>query len=228
MTNDLFNFSFDGSQLNLALILANLVLAFVLSLIVAMVYRNTHKGLSYSQSFTFSLVMIGLLITVIITAIGTSVAAALGVFGAFSIIRFRTAIKDPKDVSFILLVMAIGLAVGTGNYILAVIATIFLIAVIYYLSRINFGSIRKYDYVLNCSARADVFSNEKMREIFKEFLRHDNLLNVVSRDNGQLLEYSFNIKFIRSEDMEKFASRLNALEGMNDVDIVSAKNDIEY
>jgi len=214
--------------LSLTAISVNMILAIALSLIIAVVYRNTHKGMSYSQSFTFSLVLIGFLIAVIITAVGNSVAAAFGVFGAFSIIRFRTAVKDPKDVSYILLVMSIGLAVGTGNYGLAIMTTIIAILVIYYLTKTNFGSIKRFDYVLNFSARTDAFSNEKMREVFKEFLKEDNLLNVVSTENGSILDYSFNIKFFKSVSTEKFISRLNDIQGIFSVEIVSAKNDIEY
>jgi len=209
-------------------IIFNILLAFALSLIVAWIYKATHKGISYSQSFTFTLILIGFLIAVIIMVIGNSLAVAFGAFGVFSLIRFRTAIKDARDVAFILLVVAIGLAVGTSNYIIALATTIFSVIIIYILTRLNFGSIRKYDYILNFSAEANRFSNDKMRAIFAEFLKYDNLLNVVSRENGRILDYSFNIKFIKPSDLENFISRLNQIEGINNVDIISAKNDIEY
>lgn len=217
-----------GEPLTIFTIIFNILLAFALSLIVAWIYKATHKGISYSQSFTFTLILIGFLIAVIIMVIGNSLAVAFGAFGVFSLIRFRTAIKDARDVAFILLVVAIGLAVGTSNYIIALATTIFSVIIIYILTRLNFGSIRKYDYILNFSAEANRFSNDKMRAIFAEFLKYDNLLNVVSRENGRILDYSFNIKFIKPSDLENFISRLNQIEGINNVDIISAKNDIEY
>jgi len=216
------------NQLSVGLVLFNMILATLLSLLAAIVYRATHKGLSYSQSFTFSLVLIGLLMSVIITAIGSSLAAAFGAFGAFSIIRFRAATKDPKDISFILLALSIGLAVGTGNYVLAVVATIFIAVLIYYMSRMNFGTIRKYDYVLTFMANTESFSNEKMRDLFKEYLRADGLLNVVSKENGKVLDYTFNVRFFKAEAISEFIAKLSDVPGISDVNMITAKNDIEY
>jgi len=227
MFENLFGLGWEN-QLSVGLVLFNMVLATILSILAAITYRITHKGLSYSQSFTFSLVLIGLLMSVIITAIGSSLAAAFGAFGAFSIIRFRAAIKDPKDISFILLALAIGLSVGTGNYVLALVSTIFILVLIYYMSKMNFGTIRKYDYVLTFSADTASFSNEKMRDLFKEYLRADGLLNVVSRENGKVLDYTFNVRFFKAETISEFISKLSALSGISDVNVITAKNDIEY
>jgi uncharacterized membrane protein YhiD involved in acid resistance len=209
-------------------IIFNMILAFVLSMIVALVYRHTHKGLSYSQSFTFTLVLIGMLIAVIMMVIGNSLARAFGAFGAFSLIRFRTAIKDTKDVAFILLVVAIGLSVGTNNYLIAVLVTLFSSIAIYVMSRVNFGAIRKYDYLLNFTADLHSFSNDKMREIFDSYLKYDNLLNVSSRDGGKTLDYSFNIKFIKEGALSVFIERLSKMPGVSNTDVVASKNDIEY
>ncbi|HLD28619.1 MAG TPA: DUF4956 domain-containing protein [Patescibacteria group bacterium] len=225
---NLFSLSQDPSALTLITVIINILLAFALSLSVALAYRYTHRGLSYSQSFNFTLVLIGMMIAVIMMIIGNSLAIAFGAFGAFSLIRFRSAIKDTKDIAFILMVVAIGLAVGTSNQAIAVVATIMSIIVILTLTKINFGSVRKYDYLLSFSARSREFSNDDLRSIFNEFLRFDNLLNVTSRESGQILDYNFNIKFIKQSDMKSFIDRLNQVSGVNDVDVVSAKNDIEY
>jgi len=228
MFEEILNLSQSSDPLSWQLIIISIVLAFIMSLSVAITYRKTHKGLSYSQSFSFTIVLIGVLITVIMMVIGNSIARAFGAFGAFSLIRFRTAIKDTKDLGFILIAVAIGLATGTGNYLIAIIATVASIIIVYALTKMNFGSIRKYDYILNFSAKTDDFSNDKMREVFGEFLKYDNLLNVSSRENGQILDYSFNIKFVKSSELKEFMQKLDQAGGISDVDIISAKNDIEY
>ena len=107
-------------------------------------------------------------------------------------------------------------------------AAAFALLAIYILTKINFGSIRKYDYILNFSAQSDNFSNEKMRQVFIEFLKYNNLLNVISKENGKVLDYTFNIKFIKNQESEEFIKRFSQLEGVTNVDIISAKNDIEY
>ncbi len=228
MFQNFLNVSPLPTELTLGQVILTIILAFALSLLIAYVYKSTHKGLSYSQSFTFTLVMIGLLISIVMMVIGNSLAIAFGAFGAFSLIRFRTAIKDTRDIAFILLVVAVGLAAGTGNYLIAILTTIAAVAVIYGLYKTNFGSIRKYDFILNFLAHTNQFSNEKMRAIFKEYLKYDNLLNVSSRENGALMDYSFNVKFITQNDLAKFIEKFSGLEGVSDVDIISAKNDIEY
>ena len=226
--NNLLNLTPGTEPLTLLSIIIGIILAFGLSLAIAWTYKLTHKGLSYSQSFTFTLILIGMLIAVIMMVIGNSLAIAFGAFGAFSLIRFRTAIKDTKDIAFILLVVAIGLAVGTQNYLIAIITTIFAVLVIFVLNKVNFGSIRRYDFILNFSAEAERFSSDKLREIFREYLKEDNLLNVVSREAGRVLDYSFNIKFVKSSELDKFIGRLNQIEGISSIDVISAKNDIEY
>ncbi|PIS04812.1 MAG: hypothetical protein COT81_04670 [Candidatus Buchananbacteria bacterium CG10_big_fil_rev_8_21_14_0_10_42_9] len=228
MPTDFFTSGLTLEPANLTIAVFNIILAFILSYIIALTYRNTHRGLSYSQGFTFTLILIGVLIAVIMMVIGNSVARAFGAFGAFSLIRFRTAIKDSKDIAFILLVVAIGLATGTNNYGIAIVTTIFAVIIIYALTKMNFGSIRKYDYVLNFTAHSDRFSNDKMRDIFNKYLKYDNLLNVSAKESGRRLEYSFNVKFIKVADIDVFTKSLSELDGISDVDLISAKNDIEY
>src|SRR3989344_3958461 len=179
-------------------------------------------------SFVFTLILIGVLIAVIMMVVGNSLAIAFGAFGAFSLIRFRTAIKDTRDLAFVLLVVTIGLAVGTRNYLIAILTTIFAGAIIFGLTKINFGSIRKYDYLLNFSAFSDKFSAENLRSVFAEFLKYDNLLNVTAKEGGKVLTYTFNIKFIKAAEIEKLITKISQLEGIFDIDVISAKNDIEY
>jgi len=228
MFGNLLNLTPTTQSLSWLELIFALLLAIILSLIVAIVYKNTHRGLSYSQSFLFALILIGFLLSAIMMVIGNSLAIAFGAFGAFSLIRFRTAIKDSKDIAFILLVVSIGLAVGTHNYMIAIVVTILAVLMIYILTKINFGSIRKYDYILSFSAKTDSFSNETMRDIFMKFLKSDNLLNVSSRDNGQVLDYNFNVRFIKSEEKDNFVKELGQLGGIINIDLISTKNDIEY
>jgi len=101
-----------------------LLLSFGLSLVVAWAYRFTHRGVSYSQSYVHTLVIMGTVIALIMLIIGSNIARAFALVGALSIIRFRNAMKETRDVGFIFLVMAIGMAVGTKFYLLAVFASV--------------------------------------------------------------------------------------------------------
>ena len=101
---------------SIADVLLSLSLSLICSLVVAWVYRNTHKNISYSQSYVQTLIILGMLITLIMLIVGSNIARAFALVGALSVVRFRNAIKETRDVGFIFLVMGIGMACGTRFY----------------------------------------------------------------------------------------------------------------
>ncbi|MBU4332065.1 DUF4956 domain-containing protein [Patescibacteria group bacterium] len=227
MLDNLFG-SGGATTLSVGTIIVNITLTFLLTFIIALVYRKTHKGLSYSQSFVFTLVLLGVLICVVMMVIGSSVARAFGALGAFSLIRFRTAVKDTKDTAFVFFAVAIGMAIGTNNYHIAIIGVIIISFIILILSRINFGSIRKYDYILTFMSDSDKVADGATKPIFSKYLKTSNLLNVSAKEHGKILEMTFNVKFFSEDDRDNLLKELNAIEGVSEVNLISAKNDIEY
>ena len=216
------------SVLDFKTILFNIVLSLALVLIISYVYRRTHQGLSYSQSFNFTLIIIGLLICVVMMVIGSNIAIAFGALGAFSLIRFRTAVKDAKDIAFVFFAVAVGMAVGTGNYMIAVLSVVMISAIIVILDKINFGSVKKFNYVLTLSSNSEESTNERMKEIFKEYLKTESLLNANAREQGKILDLTFNINLIKDSEINKFINKLSSIDGINNVNLISAKSDIEY
>jgi len=207
---------------------ANLVLAFVLSFIIALVYKATHKGLSYSQTFVLTLVIAGIVIAAVMMVIGSNIARAFGVFGAFSLLRFRTAIKDAKDMAYLFLVMAVGMAVGSGTYLIAFFLTLLALVVIVVLTRMNFGSIRRFDYVLNFNFDTKQSSDQAYKSVFERHLKQNTLLNIKAIEQGQVLMLSFSIRFINESSSQEFTSALSQVHGVSQVNLITAKNDIEY
>ncbi|WP_305093495.1 DUF4956 domain-containing protein [Prescottella sp. R16] len=118
-------------------IIVSLALSFVLSAIVGWVYRYTHKNVSYSQSYVQTLVMVGMIVSLIMLVVGSNIARAFALVGALSVIRFRNAIKETRDVGFIFLVMAIGMTTGTRFYLLAIAATAAVCLVMLIMSKFN-------------------------------------------------------------------------------------------
>ncbi len=228
----MFNFLFNTGQGNLALnpfaIIINLILAFVLSLIIAWVYKKTHKGLSYSQSFVVTLIIAGIVIAAVMMVIGNNVARAFGAFGAFSLIRFRTAIKDTKDMGYIFLVLAVGMAVGTKNYLIAIAVTVIVLIIIVVLTKINFGSIRKFDYILSFNLDTRQTGENIYKTVFDKYLSNSNVLNIKAIENGLVLQLSFSVKFISESESQGFVTSLEKLQGVADVNLITAKNDVEY
>ena len=100
-----------------------LVMGFVVGLIIALVYRRTYRGVLYSPSFASTLVMMTLITTPVVMCIKSNIALSMGMVGALSIVRFRTAIKEPVEIVFLFWSLAVGIVIGAGMIPLAVIGS---------------------------------------------------------------------------------------------------------
>lgn len=103
-----------------------LVLSFVLGLFIFLIYKKTFQGVMYSSTFGLSLVAISMITTLVILAVTSNVVLSLGMVGALSIVRFRTAIKEPMDIAFLFWSIAIGIVLGAGMLPLAVFGSLFI------------------------------------------------------------------------------------------------------
>jgi len=117
-----------------------LVSSAILSMLVSVIYRQTHSGLSYSRSFVLSIIIMSITVSFIMLIIGSNLARAFSLVGALSIVRYRNAIKDTQDISYIFLAISIGMACGTKLYVMALIFTAFAGALLLILDKISFGS----------------------------------------------------------------------------------------
>lgn len=122
----LYNMLHDSSSMVTPMdALQNMAVALILGLIVCITYKITYSGVAYSKKFNTSLMMLSLITTMIMNILGTSLALSLGMVGALSIVRFRTAIKDPRDTTYIFWSISIGMGAGSSNYYIASIGTVF-------------------------------------------------------------------------------------------------------
>ncbi len=138
----------SGIAISLVDLAAGLVFASVLALLIVFVYRWTHRGHHYERSFLVSLVMIPSIVAVVMMLIGSNLALSLGMVGALSIIRFRTVIKDSRDMVFLFFAIAVGLGCGTYNWTVTAVATLFLGLLLLGLHAVKFGKAMHADYAL--------------------------------------------------------------------------------
>jgi|TARA_B110001452_G_C15096495_1_gene382362 uncharacterized membrane protein YhiD involved in acid resistance len=209
-------------------VIINLVLAFILGLIISLVYKRTHKGLSYSQSFVVTNIFVAVIVCMVIMIIGNNLARAFALVGALSIIRFRTVVKDTKDTAYIFWSLAAGMASGTGSYFLAIIGTLILtiIAIILYVT--NYGSVYKSEFILQFRSSNDKQQKNKYNDIISEYTKSSSLLNVESSGDSQSIKLSFDIVLKEDKSYDKFVSSLQKIEGLSEIIIVAAKNDVDY
>lgn len=162
------------------------LLAFLLSLLVGYVYRITHAGPSYSQSTVHTMVIMAVCVTLVMMIIGTNIARAFSLVGALSIIRFRNAVKESRDVAFFFLTMAIGMACGTGFTHIAVLFTLIACAIVYFLARFDVGAKKSVEVLLKLLIDEKVDYRGAFDEVFYKHLQASDLLSVDSDGSGRL------------------------------------------
>ncbi len=169
-------------------------LSFVLNLLVAYVYRISHRGLSYSVSFVHAMIIMGVTISLIMLVIGSNIARAFTLVGALSIIRFRNAVKDSRDVAFIFVAMAVGMATGTGFYLTAVIFALAMGGMIYTLSRFEIGAATSREALLKVHLPSDLDYHTVFTEVFHRHLREASLLSVETLGEGNVVELVYSVE----------------------------------
>lgn len=193
-------------------VMFSLLLALVCSLVVAWVYRATHKNVSYSQSYVQTLIILGMLIALIMLIVGSNIARAFALVGALSVVRFRNAIKETRDVGFIFLVMGIGMACGTRFYVLAALATVFICAVILVIHRFDLFALDVRRQVVKVQVPADdADSSRQIEDILIAATEEFELISTESIRGGALVEHSYTARLSKGVEPSDLISRLRVV-----------------
>lgn len=201
-------------------ILINMIMAFIFGFVISSLYRITYKGYSYSASFVNTLIIITMVTAVVIMVIGNNLARAFGLVGAMSIIRFRTVLKDTRDIAFVFFSLAAGMAAGAGNYLIGLIGGTLISLIILVLFWGNYGSIHQKEMLLRFWMVPEEGAQSIYIPVFKKFLSNYSLLNVQSARLGQFLELSFYVSLKKKEQSQVFIRELSGLEGIERVSLV--------
>jgi hypothetical protein len=205
----------------------NLILATTLGFLISEVYKRTHKGLSYSQSFTQTILFITIIVTIVMMVIGSSLARAFALVGALSIIRFRTVVKDTKDISFVFAALALGMAAGTSNYILAGLSVIFICGIAILVNEFNYGAIHKSEFILRFRFDKS-HSTDGYLKLIGEAARLSNLLHIEPSGDGNTVMMTFDINLKDGFTPEDLASNVGKVEGASEVVLIASKSDVDY
>ncbi len=208
-------------------VLTALGLSFFLSLIIAWVYKLTHRGLSYSVSFVHTIVIMSVTISVIMLIIGSNLARAFALVGALSIIRFRTAIKDPRDVAFIFVGMAAGMACGVRLPWVAVMFVLAICPMIYFLHRFDIGALRNAEMLVKLHVAADLDYHANLREVFYREASEQTLISVEPFDAGKQLELTFSVQLKADSSTDRLVRALQDLEGVHRVTLLTGAQNVQ-
>ncbi len=182
-------------------------------MLISLTYIKTFAKGHYSQSFVITLIMMPCVVAVIILLIGTNIASAFGLSGAFSIIRFRSAPGDPKDISYVLFCMGAGLACGVGVYGYALFFTIILCALMLILCKVNFGAKKSNDKILKVIIPEDLDYQGVFDDIFDTYAYRYELRRVKTTDLGTLYELVYLISLRTNIKEKDFLDELRCRNG---------------
>lgn len=201
-------------------LLAALGTALVVGLIISFVYMKTHKTKSPSQSFSLTLVLLPAVITIIILLVGNNVARAFSLAGAFSIIRFRSAPGDPKDITYVLFSMAVGLAAGMGYIPYAVIVGVALCAAMVLLEVCNYGRVKNTERILKITVPENLYFQNAFNDVLKKYTERFNLRRVKTVDLGSLYELEYAITASEGLNEKDFIDELRCRNGNLNITLI--------
>lgn len=194
-----------------------LLLAFGLGLFIFMVYKRTFSGVMYSSSFGVTLIALTMISTLVILAVTSNVVLSLGMVGALSIVRFRTAIKEPLDIAFLFWAIAAGIVLAAGMIPLAVIGSVFIgIVLLVFVNRKS--CLNPYIVVLSCSGH----ESEKAA---KAFLEEQVQRCVVKSKTARKGEIELTVEIRMKGENTDFINRLSDIAGVNSAVLVSYNGD---
>lgn len=213
------------TEVNAAIVVINLALVLVLELVIAWVYRHTHRTLSYSQSFVGTIILMGMISSLIMMVVTENIVGAFALLGAFALIRFRTIVKETRDIAFVFFALAVGVAVGTSNYTVAGIGTFFISTVILLMNRFNFASAAHGGHILVILAKQPFVPESPAP--WRDYLKDWRLLNAKTFHDG-LAEYTLGIRLRDESTAGAFLEKLRNTTGVERVELMSGKDTVEY
>ena len=216
---DIFKSSFleNVSSVSILDMAIALVLAFGLGMFIFLVYKKTYQGVMYSSSFGTTLIAHTMITTVVILAVTSNVVLSLGMVGALSIVRFRTAIKEPLDIAFLFWSIAVGIVLAAGMIPLAVIGSVVIgIVLLVFVNKKSHTN--PYIVVIQC---ADRMAEEKATV----YLKSNCDRCVVKSKSAQKGCIELNMEIRLKSDDTSFINELSDMNGINSAVLVSYNGD---
>jgi uncharacterized membrane protein YhiD involved in acid resistance len=201
--------------------IANLLVALMCGLLIAALYKVTYRGLSYSANFFNSIILLTMITSLVIMVIGNNIARAFGLVGAMSIIRFRTAVKDPQDIMFIFFALGIGLASGAGMYAITITGTVLIGVAFFFTARWNYDNPAKKELLLQVVSSHAPADERVFNELLADHCKDYKVVNVkaVGEPGLGLLESAFYIKLRQERQADHLVREIRKIQSVKSVNL---------
>lgn len=197
-------------------ILLSLIVAFIIGVFIIYVYKKTYSGVIYSKSFSLCIILLTMVTSMIIRTISSNLALSLGMVGALSIVRFRTAIKEPTDTAFMFWGITAGIMSGAGLYLVAIIASV-CIGILYIVGyTMGFKTNRQFLFILKYEASSDKRIIDALKKLPKTKLKSKSIVK-------NTIELTFEVEL--KDDNTKILDDFKDIDGVASASVISYQND---
>lgn len=193
---------------------------------IAWTYNKTRSITKNKFELETTLITMTVITALIIMIIGDSVARAIGIFGAFSIIRFRTPMKNPRDTAFVFFALSAGLSAGAGAIAIGAIGVFFICLLAFFLDYSNVFGLRKTDYILTFRVCTQHYADARFKEVIERYVHPDMQLNIKPTNDGKLVAFTFSISMDKKRVLKNFVKELQELEGVSKINISAPQRNV--
>lgn len=209
-------FALGTQDLTLSRVLITLSVAFAIGLFIYFIYKKTFNGVLYSRNFNISLVMISMVTALIILPITSNLTLSLGMVGALSIVRFRTAVKEPIDTVYMFWAIAVGITTGAGFYYVAISGSLLIGIILLFLSLTKVKGTTPYLLVIH----HDHQSVQEVARALRQLPKHKLKSKTVTRDGVELT-----VEVQLKDGTTSYINRFLQIHGVKDAALVSYQGD---
>ncbi|MBR6667971.1 MAG: DUF4956 domain-containing protein [Clostridia bacterium] len=198
-------------QVGLALVFGLLVGA-----IIAFTYKRCYRGVLYSPNFAVTLILMTLITTPVVMCIGSNIALSMGMVGALSIVRFRTAVKDPLDTAYMFWALTMGILLGAQQYIIALVVVAAIAVILFGMNLLRFTSPNGYLLVLHYDEDAEYDINQQLRRSVK----YRRLRSKTVTRSGAEMTYE-----VRLDNKQDLVALMLGIDGVHDATLVACQTE---
>ncbi|MFT5874284.1 MAG: hypothetical protein ACI8WT_003245 [Clostridium sp.] len=228
MLNSIFSGATATTTISLGYAFLTKIISFILAVIISFTYMKTSSKGGYSQNFALTLIIIPTVVAVIVFLVGNNVATAFSLAGALSIIRFRSAPGDSKDISYVLFATSAGLAAGVGLFGYGILFTTCLCMLMYILKIVNFGANKTTRNLLKITIPEDLDYEGVFDDLFLKYTKGHELLKVKTTDLGILFQLVYTVVLDNEKSQKEFLDHLRCRNGNLNITLSMSADTVEY
>lgn len=203
------------------------LLAFGLTQIIAGVYVWTYRGLSYSRTFVQGMALASIVTCMLMLAIGNNIATALGIAGGLSIIRFRTTMRDPRDMVFVFAALGAGIACGLQAFAAAIVGTGVFLGAAILLHVTSYGARQEFDGLVRFTAPAEADASDAVAAALRAHCRMFTLVTLRETAQGREMEHAYQVSIPDPDRRARLVEALGAIDGVHDVSLLLQEPSLE-